>query len=177
MASDITALDGSITLPYINLAYSKPDGISTPSDQLSIQNAYTLKHGAGGDIQADQVYAAQLAIPASGSVTLDLQSLTNRLGGAGNMEIVNTVTLINNSDELTPAPSGSVNLQIGGAVSNQNLLWGADASDLFNLAQGAAQAWVSPSGVAVDSTHKAVKISNPTAWDGQLKVIIVGKNV
>jgi len=131
---------------------------------------------------ANQMYALDLAIPASSSSVIDMANFTDILGRAS-QSIVRLKEayffLVSASQTM---PSGVVgnaceSVTIGNAVSDANALNLSSASTTFNVTNGGCQVIIdgSAAGITVDSSHKNIKVlNNSSTLVAHLFCILVG---
>lgn len=148
-------------------------GNSTNTGEFSVSKSLSNGTGAG---YANKIHVVQDAtgITGSGSVTLDLQALTNMYDDATSFTKVRAIYI-----ENTSTTSG-VNMLVGAAAANQ---W-AGASALISsttatilLPAGASMLAIntSASGWAVATDSKDLKLANAAATALPYKLVIVGE--
>lgn len=114
----------------------------------------------------DRVYADNIDIAGSTNTTLDLTSLTDRLGDAINFSKILFVFILPTDSNVTIEPGASNGLE----------LFGGTGRPVTVLDGGALLFGGKPSGtgITVDGTHKTVKLTNETATDMTVTIIIAG---
>lgn len=142
----------------------------------SFTHSKTLADGTGAG-SANLLYVVQddTGITASGSTTLDLQSLTDMFGNSISFSKVKVIYIENQST------TSGVNLVVGAAAADQ---WGAatafistttatvlvPAAGVLYAARTDATGWV------VDATHKDLKIANASGSAAvPYKIVFIGE--
>lgn len=136
-------------------------------DSLTKQVDKSFANGTGAN-QAQHVWHDKRTLNAGASDNLDLTSLANAFGNLTLSKVkaifVNILTTTSN-----------YRLNIGGASTNAWSAFVADATDKVVVGAGSPFLWVSlVDGGTVDSTHKVLKIENPSAGAVQYEIWILG---
>lgn len=170
LASCTLTVTGEATL------HDTSDPVSVPSQTVQIGSGfetltYTLEDGTGVG-QANQLYAAQVTVPAGGNLDLDLSGgLTNFRGATI------TFTKVKLAVFAVVAPDGTKKVWVGPqGVTNAAQLWfkgaGADAAEeVFRHAQHVHPdaGWTVTAG-----TGDKLRLANPGGADVLVDVLMVG---
>lgn len=125
----------------------------------------SITYVKGGNLAngVNVVYSALLTIAASGSTTVDLTSITEVLGSSKTFARIKAVViqLLSVADDSANGSACS-SVTVGNAATNANKLFFTAGTDSIDLANGDVVAWGTgaAAGIAVDGTHKNVKILN-----------------
>lgn len=181
MATDLTALDGNISLSAI-FATQKGLDLSTPADSLNISKILEYAFGTGAG-KADQIWHDRRVLAASADEDLDLAGvLTNWAGATVTFANIKAIIVINRSDETTTSPAHTAtdaSITVGGAAATQFVGPLVDATDkvqveaggVFLVATKTAAGWT-----VTAATADLLNIANEDGVDEALyDIVLVGE--
>lgn len=128
--------------------------------------SFTLTDGTGVD-EAQKQWYAKRTVTAGSNDDIDLRSLTGRYAGT-TVSFDEVKWLIIN----IRSPGTGVRLVVGGAGTNEWSAWAAATGDKFNVEKFDLK--VTTDGWAVDSTHKVLRVNNPTASSVTYDIVVIG---
>lgn len=170
MALDSLTLNGSAPVNWtasknVTGAEANQNNSTATEARASIGTA-AANNAANG---ANELYFALLSVAANSSTSIDLNSFTDILGATG-IQAVRTkfiqVELLSAAQDSTNG-TNATSITIDGTVSNallsqSNSGWLANNTSSFVIPNGCWMQFGCPNaaGVAVDNTHKVIKITN-----------------
>lgn len=155
------------TAATITLAYPTCDETGSDEQQLT--------YGTGSG-EADVLCAADFAVTAGGSITLDLLTgtdLKNVFGGDAPIVKLKGVYIgvVSGSDDTS-------GVTVGNAAANCNQLFFGAQNDTWTIyPSGCPMIGGKPAGVTVDATNRNLKIANGGAADAVVRVMVAGSSV
>ena len=156
----------------INWLFQEPLALTTVGDASQLSYDDQLSNGAAAD-QADTIWSDQRTIAASAHDDLDLTNLTHTLFGstlAIDLASVKAILLINTSTtagdllRLDSSVTNACTAPFGGSATSLVEI-GADSSLLLSSKKD---------GWTVDSSHKVLRVVNPSADSITYSIVILG---
>jgi hypothetical protein len=141
------------------------EGISQMSDVGDVQPVYEFDTGVG-DGQHDSAWYAEVTVSGNNNHTIDLTSLPTQVLG---MDI--SRGFINIKSLVLENLSGDSHLIVGTSGTPNSVGFLGISSEIGN--SGVFET-TSELGYTIDSTHKNLKITNPSSNDIKCKVLVLG---
>ena len=157
----------------INWLFQEPLALTTVGDASQLSYDDQLSNGSAAD-QADTIWSDQRTVAASGHDDLDLTNLTHTLFGSTltiDLASVKAILLINTST------TSNDRLRLGfGPVANAcTAPFGGSATSKVEIGADSALLLSSKKdGWTVDSTHKILRVVNPSADSITYSIVILG---
>ena len=167
------ALTTSLTLK-INAAYTNTGlDLSTPIDNLLLDESFTLADGTGAN-QADVIWHESFSLAQAGPGTnthaLSDSTLTDPLGTAINMSKLKLLWIENTSADA--------NLVIGAGGATAVALFTTSAADSLELPPGGKFLWTAPAAAGLDvTTNEDLKLTHGAQGSSALVYNIVAVGV
>jgi hypothetical protein len=156
----------------INWLFQEPLALTTVGDASQLSYDDQLANGAAAD-QADTIWSDQRTVAAAAHDDLDLTNLTHTLFGstlAIDLASVKAIFIVN-----TSTTSGDL-LRLDSSVANAcTAPFGGSATSLVEIGADSALLLSSKKdGWTVDSTHKILRVANPSADSITYSIVILG---
>jgi hypothetical protein len=156
----------------INWLFQEPLALTTVGDASQLSYDDQLSNGSAAD-QANTIWSDQRTVAASGHDDLDLTNLTHTLFGstlAIDLASVKAILLVNTST------TSNDRLRLDSSVANAcTAPFGGSATSLVEIGADSALLLSSKKdGWTVDSSHKILRVANPSADAITYNIVILG---
>jgi hypothetical protein len=156
----------------INWLFQEPLALTTVGDASQLSYDDQLSNGSAAD-QANTIWSDQRTVAASGHDDLDLTNLTHTLFGSTlsiDLASVKAILLVNTSTTTNDR------LRFDSSVANAcTAPFGGSATSLVEIGADSALLLSSKKdGWTVDSTHKILRVANPSADAITYNIVILG---
>ncbi len=156
----------------IHWLFQEPLALTTVGDASQLSYDDQLSNGSAAD-QANTIWSDQRTVAASGHDDLDLTNLTHTLFGSTlsiDLASVKAILLVNTST------TSNDRLRLDSSVANAcTAPFGGSATSLVEIGADSALLLSSKKdGWTVDSTHKILRVANPSADAITYNIVILG---